>query len=185
MKKVLIMVVVAMMATGSVKAQDEVEMPMNEFAVAYGTGSNTDLIGTIAKGIFTGKQLDFWGPLSFEYFHRLNSNNRFGLGAVFVVAGCKWDDAKDAKTTFFTIMPAAKYNWVVKKHFSMYSKAALGITFRSESGKDSNSKDDGGGVNFNFHLTGIGLEYGSVVRIFGEAGFGEQGVFLAGLRLKF
>ena len=81
-------------------------------------------------------------------------------------------------------MPAAKYNWVVKKHFSMYSKAALGITCRSESGKDSNSKDDGGGVNFNFHLTGIGLEYGSVVRIFGEAGFGEQGVFLAGLRLK-
>ena len=54
------MVVVAMMATVSVKAQEEVEMPMNEFAVAYGTGSNTDLIGTIAKGIFTGKQLDFW-----------------------------------------------------------------------------------------------------------------------------
>ena len=177
------MVVAAMMATVSVNAQ--VEMPMNEIAVAYGTGSNTDLVGSIAKGLFSGKQLDYWGPLSFEYFHRLNSNNRLGLGAVFAVSGCKWDDNKDASTTYFSIMPAVKYNWVVKKHFSMYSKAAVGITFRSESGKDSKSTADEGGADFNFHVTGIGLEYGSAVRIFGEAGWGEQGIVLAGLRLKF
>jgi hypothetical protein len=42
MKKILLMVVAAMMATVSVNAQEE--MPMNEIAVAYGGGSSTDLI---------------------------------------------------------------------------------------------------------------------------------------------
>ena len=174
----------AMMATVSVNAQEE--MPMNEIAVAYGAGSNTDFIGSMSKGMFTGKQLDYWGPVSVEYFHRLTSNNRLGLGAVFVVGGCKWDDSSDAKSQYYTIMPAVKYNWSVGKNVSWYSKAAIGLTFRSQSGTTgTSSKDDDASTIFNFQASVVGVEVGGALRGFAELGWGEQGIILAGLRLKF
>ena len=184
MKKILLIVVAAMMATVSVNAQEE--MPMNEIAVAYGSGSNTDLISSLGKGMFTGKQLDYWGPISLEYFHRLTNNNRLGLGAVFVLGGCKWDDSSDAKSTYITIMPAFKYNWSVRKIVSWYSKAAIGLTFHSESGlTKSTSKNDDASTTFNFQATFVGVEVGGALRGFAELGIGEQGIILAGIRYKF
>ena len=183
MKKILLMAVAAMMATVNVNAQEE--MPLNEIAVAYGGGSNTDLVSSLAKGMFTGKQLDYWGPISAEYFHRLN-NNRLGLGAVFVIGGCKYDDADDAKSKYYTVMPAVKYNWAVKKNVSWYSKAAAGLTFRSQSGLTKTySKDDDSSTVFNFQVSFVGFEAGGALRGFAELGWGEQGIILGGLRYKF
>ena len=183
MKKILLIIVAAMMATVSVNAQKEYD---NEIAVAYGGGSNTDLVSSIAKGMFTGKQLDYWGPVSVEYFHRLANNNRWGFGGVFVVGGCKWDDSKDAKTTYYTIMPAVKYNWAVTKIVSWYSKAAFGLTFLSQSiDNKSSSKDDDASTSFNFQASFVGVEVGGALRAFGELGWGEQGIILGGLRYKF
>lgn len=182
MKKILLMVVAAMMATISVNAQETYD---NEIAVAYGGGSNTDLVSSIAKGMFTGKQLDYWGPVSVEYFRRL-ANNRLGLGAVFVVGGCKWDDSNDAKSTYYTIMPAVKYNWSVKKNVSWYSKAAIGLTLLSQSmDTKSTTKDDDASTSFNFQASFVGVEVGGALRGFAELGWGEQGIILAGLRYKF
>jgi hypothetical protein len=156
MKKFLLMAVAAMMVTVNVNAQEEYD---NEISIAYGGGSNSDLISSIYKGMFTGKQLDYWGPISLEYFRRLNGNNRLGIGAVATIAGCKWDDSGDAKTTFFTIMPAVKYNWAVQKYVSWYSKAAIGIMFTSDSGMSKdNRKDDKSSASFNFQASFVGLE---------------------------
>lgn len=184
MKKILLMVVVAMMATVSANAQNEWK---NEISIAYGGGSNTDLISSIYKGMFTGEQTKYWGPISFEYFHRVTRNNRLGIGAVVALGGCEWDDSSDAKTTFLSIMPAAKYNWVVKKSVSWYSKAAVGLTFASDSGATKNSAktSDDSDVCFNFQASFIGVEIGGAFRVFGELGWGEQGIILAGLRYKF
>lgn len=178
MKKILLMVVAAMMATASVNAQEEYG---NEISVAYGAGSNTDLVMSLAKGVFTGKQLDYWGPISAEYFHRLTNTNRLGLGAVFALSGCKWDDTGDAKSKYYTIMPAIKYNWVVKKYVSWYSKGAVGMTIDSQSG----GREDKTDVMFNFQASLVGFEFGGAFRGFVELGFGEQGIALAGLRYKF
>ena len=101
MKKILLMVVAAMMATISVNAQETYD---NEIAVAYGGGSNTDLVSSLAKGMFTGKQLDYWGPVSVEYFRHFSSG--VGIGAVAAVGGCKWEEHSNAKSTYFTFMPA-------------------------------------------------------------------------------
>ena len=57
MKKAIMMVVAAMLSTMSVHAQD---YKHNEISAAYGFGSNTDLITSLFKGAFTGKQLDYW-----------------------------------------------------------------------------------------------------------------------------
>ena len=181
MKKYLLLVVAAMMATVSVNAQEELK---NEISIAYGAGSNTDILGSIGKGMFTGKQLSYWGPVSAEYFHR--PSPRFGVGAVAAIGGCDWDDTGDAKTTFITFMPAVKYNWVNKSSFGLYSKVAAGITFRSESGGTKvTTKDNDSSSTFNFQITGIGLEFGRAFRGFAELGMGEQGIILAGLRYKF
>ena len=76
------MVVAAMMATVSVIAQEEYD---NEIAVAYGGGSNTDLVSSLGKGMFTGKQLDYWGPVSVEY---LLTDNQQALMKAIAKDGC-------------------------------------------------------------------------------------------------
>ena len=182
-KRIRMTLAVVIMAVASVNAQNGY---MNELSVAYGFGSNTDLASSFYKGVFTGKQLNYWGPISLEYFHRLTNNNRLGLGAVFVLGGCKWDDSSDAKSTYITIMPAFKYNWSVRKIVSWYSKAAIGLTFHSESGlTKSTSKNDDASTTFNFQATFVGVEVGGALRGFAELGIGEQGIILAGIRYKF
>ena len=170
------MVVATMLSTMSVHAQD---YKHNEISAAYGFGSNTDLITSLFKGAFTGKQLDYWGPVSLEYFYR--PSEKFGVGAIAAVGGCKWDDSDDAKSTFFTIMPAMKYNWLNKSHFSMYSKLGLGLTV----GDFKGSKDKTNDTSFNWQCTLVGMDFGGDFRGFVELGFGEQGILLGGLRFKF
>lgn len=173
------MVVAAMMAAVSINAQDEWK---NEISIAYGAGSNTDLIGSIYKGVFTGKQLNYWGPASLEYFYR--PSEKLGIGVIGVIGGCKWDEGKgDPKSTFYSVLPAIKYNWRVREHVSMYSKLGVGLTFGSDSGDVDKSKSSS--TTFNFQASFFGIEFGSAFRGFAELGFGEQGVILAGLRYKF
>ena len=176
MKKIVLMVVALMMATVSAHAEND----RNEISIAYGGGANTDLIVSLYKGMFTGKQLDYWGPISLEYFYR--PSERLGVGAVAAIGGCKWDDSNDAKTVFYTIMPAVKYSWVKKAHFGMYSKAAVGLTVCSDDGV---KKEKESSTTVNFQITGIGVEFGGAIRGFAELGMGEQGIILGGLRYKF
>ena len=177
MKKILLMVVAAMMAAVSVNAQGEWK---NEVSIAYGAGSSTDLISSIYKGMFTGKQLNYWGPVSLEYFYR--PSEKLGIGVIGTISGCKWDEGKgDPKSTFYSVLPAIKYNWKVREHVSMYSKLGLGLTIAS----DSDAREKNSSTIFNFQASFFGIEFGSAFRGFAELGFGEQGVILAGLRYKF
>lgn len=88
---------------------------------------------------------------------------------------------------FRNVLPAVKFNWLRKKNFGLYSKVALGATYRSRENKydnDPNISDNH--FVFNFQLTGIGIEAGAKnVWAFAEFGMGEQGLALAGVRLKF
>lgn len=177
MRKILLLVIAAMMVTVDMSAQDEWK---NEIAIAYGAGANTDIVSSIATAFFSGgKQSSFWGPISVEYFYRPDS--KLGFGGIAAISGCKWKHSDNAKTTYFTLMPAIKYNWLNKSHFSMYSKGAIGATLASNSdGNESKTK-----VSFNWQASLIGMEFGGAFRGFVELGMGEQGVALAGLRYKF
>jgi len=177
MKKILLLAIAAMMAMVSVNAQDEFR---NEVSVAYGAGSNTDIVASIGKGMFTGKQLDYWGPISAEYFH-YNKACNFAFGAVAAIGGCKWDDHSDAKSTYFTVMPAVKFKWLNRTHFAMYSKAAVGLTVDSQKGTNEDKTE----TMFNWQASLVGMEFGGAFRGFVEIGTGEQGIILGGLRYKF
>ena len=87
-------------------------------------------------------------------------------------------------------MPAVKFNFVRKTHFGLYSKAALGVTLRTESVEYNldygDYNDSENSFQFNWQLSFIGVEVGGpYLRGFTELGFGEQGIISAGIRYKF
>ena len=90
-------------------------------------------------------------------------------------------------------MPSVKFNWLRKKHWGLYSKVAIGVTYAhivnkdyDELGKNVEDKMTVNDILFNFQATAIGVEAGSShVRGFTELGLGEQGIALAGVRYKF
>ena len=192
MKKILIIVVAAMMATVSVNAQDELK---HEVGVFYGVGSASNLFSVITSSISAaaGDQSSFWGPIGAEYYYHVTPV--IGVGAVAAYAGCKAEDKKshkdDLSETFLTFMPSVKFNWLRKKHFGMYSGLSAGAMFVSVSANDNakasdpDAKDETATV-FMFQATALGVEFGGeALRGFVEAGLGEKGEFCAGLRYKF
>ena len=201
MKKIFVLAAVAMMTAVSAQAQDGYEDTKHEIAVSYGSLSNTtwlaigDDLGTTIASIGTARYDDgkIFGALGLEYFYHVSPV--IGVGAVatytretknLYIANDKYGEAKN---NYITVMPAVKFNWLRKKHFGMYSKAAIGATFASkkeEYSKGSAENRSESKVNFNFQASLLGLEAGSpYVRGFVELGVGEQGVFLAGIRCKF
>ena len=191
MKKILVMVAVAMMTAVSVNAQDF----KHEVGVFYGfeSASNVFSLVTSAISAAAGDQSSFWGPIGVEYYY--NVSPVVGLGAVAAYAGCKAEDDKthkeDLTESFITVMPSVKFNWLRKKHFGMYSALSAGAMFASvkcndnAKASDPNAKDETVTV-FMFQATALGAEFGGEqFRGFVEAGVGEKGVLCAGLRYKF
>ena len=192
MKKILVMVVAAMMATVNVNAQDELK---NEIGVFGGIESVSNIL-SIYSSIFSaavGDQSDFWGPIGVEYYYHFKPG--LALGAVAAYAGCKAEDkntgSDDFNETFITVMPSVKFNWLRKKNFGMYSALSAGMMIAHVSTgdgvKSTNSDSDSETIAaFMFQATALGLEFGSEqFRGFVEAGLGEKGLLCAGLRYKF
>ncbi|MBR5748729.1 MAG: hypothetical protein IKY01_08105 [Prevotella sp.] len=191
MKKILVMVAVAMMTALSVNAQSF----KHEVGVFYGfeSASNVFSLVTSAISAAAGDQSSFWGPVGVEYYY--NVSPVVGLGAVAAYAGCKAEDDKthkeDLTESFITVMPSVKFNWLRKKNFGMYSALSAGAMFASvkcndnAKAADPNAKDETVTV-FMFQATALGAEFGGEqFRGFVEAGVGEKGVLCAGLRYKF
>ena len=201
MKKILVMVAVAMMTAMNVSAQNGYNDTKHEMAVSIGLYSNSQWLDVlenatviIASGTTASFDNDrFIGPLSAEYFYHMKP--WVGVGGIFVYGNNKQDilfsGKKDGELShaYYTLMPAVKFDWLRKKHFGMYSKLAVGMTLRTES-VDSDDPDvkseDETMTHVNWHLSLLGIEAGSpAIRAFAELGFGEQGILQAGVRYKF
>ena len=192
MKKILVMVVAAMMATVNVNAQDEFK---NEIGVFYGFESVSNIFSVYSNmfAAAAGDQSSFWGPVGVEYYYHVSPV--VGLGAVAAYAGCKAEDEKthkdDLSEKFITVMPSVKFNWLRKKHFGMYSGLSAGVMFLSMSVNDSVKASDPDAkdetlTSFMFQATALGVEFGGEqFRGFVEAGVGEKGLLCACLRYKF
>ena len=184
----------------NVNAQEGYEDTKHEVAIVFGIESNSQWIDTF-ENIFSNYTYEndrYMEPISAEYFYHLNK--MLGLGAVFVYGNHKqdlydrWSSSKDkirigkSSNSYYTLMPAVKFNFVRKKNFGLYSKAALGVTYRTESIDYTDDSDDYDekGLLLNFQLSFIGIEAGSpYLRGFAELGVGEQGIVCAGIRYKF
>ena len=178
----------------------------NEFSLTYGTLSNSEWIeafGEVVTVMFGGdtKTKNAFGPMSAEYFRRLTpvvAVGAIGSGSSFredmmrrtTTAAGETTSEKigDYTRSYLTFMPAAKFNWLRKEHFGMYSKIAAGVTFTNTNMKDTDptvaTKKDNN-VMFNFQASLIGIEAGGQLRGFAEFGMGEQGAILLGIRYNF
>lgn len=198
MKKLFMMLVVAMMATFVTYAQEGYDDTKHEIAISVGVYSNSQWLDVYENMVsaITGVKFDdesFTGPISAEYFYR--TKNWLGVGGIFVFGQSKqdvyYDNTKDGEATnaYYTLMPAVKFDWLRKKNIGMYTKLGAGATLRHETidGHSASTKDyNETAVHFNWQASLLGFELGSPkVRGFLELGFGEQGVALAGVRCKF
>ena len=96
------------------------------------------------------------------------------------------EDKKE--TNYYTFMPAVKFDYIRKKNFGMYSKAALGMSISSttDTYTDGSTYKFSAEYKLNFQASFIGIEAGSpYFRGFAELGIGEQGIASIGVRYKF
>lgn len=196
-KSVLLSAFVALMTVIGVQnamAQDEFK---HEVAISYGVLSNSQILDVYEEAITapihgstTLKDDKFFGPISAEYFYHLEP--WIGVGGILVYGQKKGDLYSDAdnkkvgkdKNTYLTVMPAAKFDWLRRANFGLYSKVAVGVTLRHDVTDDIDY--DESALHMNWQLTAIGVEVGSKqIRAFAELGTGEQGVLLGGIRYKF
>ncbi len=195
MKRIRIWMTAVILICGGLAAQAQ-ENCKHEIAVSYGMAPFSDVydaFDTFASFIGGAKYDNetFFGPISAEYFYRVNP--LIGVGGIFVYTNIKEDvlvskvKAGERKKNFYTVMPAVKFNWMRKETMSLYSKVAVGCTFASISEElaEGNVKSDDNDTFFNFQLSAIGIEVGKKLRVFAELGYGEQGVVFAGLRYRF
>ena len=78
MKKILVMVAVAMMTAMNASAQNGYDETKHEVAITYGVGSNSDIIDAFENigGGLVGAKFEnekYFGALSAEYFYHLEN----------------------------------------------------------------------------------------------------------------
>lgn len=199
MKKMLLLVVAAVIATMSVSAQNGYDTK-HEIGISYGYMSTTQWLDAVIMGglnILGGLEPvkgSVIGPVSAEYFYHVN--DWLGVGGIFTFAYTKatYDqtidhvaDAFTSKTSYFTVLPAVKFNWFRRDHFGMYSKVGVGVTMGNLKANHPDEKPETEtSWGFNWQLSAIGIEFGGAqLRGFIEGGIGVQGAALAGIRYKF
>ena len=164
----------------------------HEFAVSYGLGSSSGFIAVSASVIAAifGAQIDysFIGPVAGEYFYHVS--DLVGVGGVVSLASFK-DRNKPAESpmTCVALLPGVKLDWLRREHFGMYTKLCAGAAWLSNSSGSSDTEDGNsspsGDLFFNFQASLLGAEFGGGVRGFVEAGVGEQGFMIGGVRFRF
>ena len=165
----------------------------HEFAVSYGLGSTSGFIAVSASVIAAifGANIDytFIGPVAGEYFYHVS--DLVGVGGVATFASFKDKNAPDkAPMNCISLLPGVKLDWLRREYFGMYTKLCAGVAYLSNSSGSSDSENDSGSSSsdnlfFNFQASLLGAEFGGSVRGFVEAGVGEQGFLIGGLRFRF
>lgn len=200
MKKTLVIAAAILLATTGANAQYGYDNTKHEVAVGYGMLSNSqwlDLFTSVAvmEAGATFSNGNFVGSYSAEYLYR--ATNWLGLGCIFTFGQSNMDYTTQAAGTkegsitnrYYSLMPAVKLDWLRTKYFGMYSKLAVGYTYRTiavdyEDATKEDVNDHMGHLNWQASLLGIEAG-GQQLRGYLEAGIGEQGIAIIGLRYKF
>lgn len=182
MKKILMMITMVVTALTASAQNDDLK---HEIGVYYGFGSASNIVSSIGTAFNwdSSDKTGFWGPVGVEYYYHVTPV--VAVGAMASVAGCTWSKNSDFKSTFITVMPSVKFNWLRKDHFGMYSSLSAGVMFEKNSLKADGQEQKDNNTCFMAHVTAVGAEFGGKLRGFTELGFGERGVLTVGIRYKF
>ena len=187
--KTFLMTVAALMMAANVGAQTGYDDTKHEVSIRYGLLPSTKIF----RNNVDYENETYLGSFSAEYFY--HAKEWLSIGCVFAYGKWKADYIKyyntreDKKeTNYYTFMPAVKFDYIRKKNFGMYSKAALGMSISSTTDTDINGSTYKFSAEYklNFQASFIGIEAGSpYFRGFAELGIGEQGIASIGVRYKF
>ena len=201
MKKLMMMVAVALMTAVSANAQSE--QPKNEIGISYGLGVSAigDGIGNgLGNGLFDGMVGRKWtneknfGTLGIEYFRHLDNTPKLAVGGILTYArmgeDVEYKGTKEGERTrtWMSLMPTMKYYWTQSNNFAFYTKLGAGVMMLHSKNEDlvDHMTDTDSKFYFVWQASLLGAEVGSKnLRGFIELGVGEQGIVLAGLRYKF
>ena len=178
-------------------------MVLDAFAKASNIVFEDRRYGYVAESSLKGRKLFLlykwendkqFGSLGIEYFYHL-SDPKLAVGGIVTYAQYGEDVVKksteqkvgERTRRYISLMPSMKYYWVNKNSFGVYSKVAAGAMLLSDKSSDNeiNKTNNDSKMYFTFQLSAIGFEFGGKFRGFIEAGVGEQGIVLAGLKYKF
>ena len=86
----------------------------NEVGLYYGFGSATNIVSALGTAFnFDSKdQKGFWGPVGVDYFY--HTSPVVAVGGMVSLAGCTYSENSNLKSTYITVMPALKFNWLHK-----------------------------------------------------------------------
>ncbi|MDE7161003.1 MAG: porin family protein [Muribaculaceae bacterium] len=173
MKKLLLALGLCGAAALSASAQNK------EVYVSYGGYTQMDAMD-MARGMKTDNA---WGAVNAGINFRVAPNLWIGPSYTFSSQTAKHDD--DSHAYYHVIMLNGRYNYYRRGDFTMYAKAGIGVDI-------SHISIDDGDYTKNkaycaFQVNPIGAQY-SLSRnfdLFGELGFGAQGLLQVGFKYKF
>lgn len=152
----------------------------NEISLGYGIPTLSELATGLGVGITAigGAKVDHInssGAIAVEY-QRYIKSGRFAYGGIigYEHINCVYKEGGDMNMSSVMVLPSCKLMWFNKKHFGMYSRVAAGVWLTSDN------------ATFGFQADPIGMEFGGAhFRGYLQAGFGNLGIFQAGVRYAF
>lgn len=126
-----------------------------------------------------------WGAVSMTIDHRFASRLKAGLSYTLSTASTDHTGViGGGDITWHALMVNARYDWMEKGRWRLYSHAGAGvlITYFSPSWRDSYNT-----TRFAFQASPLGAEFDIAPSfgLFAEAGYGIEGIVQAGFRIGF
>lgn len=207
MKKILIALGAAALLifpAGANAQTNGTDFRRNEISLSYGILPTTSwmdmitdmfiLVGTGATGSPQTRNSSELGAFTASYYYRFNKVLAVGgsytysrIDKQIINADTNVKIGK-AASNYHTVMPTLKVNWLNRGVISLYSKVSAGIsigTYRETYDRGNGSDFRDTAVMFAFQVSPIGIEAGRGLAGFLEAGIGNTGTVMAGIRYRF
>ena len=152
--------------SGAVESRNKTGMNRHNISVGYGFGTVFDFGAALASSF----EDDSYGQVSVGYGYKVGS--LFETGALL-----NYELASEAQ--IFTLMAVAKFNWINKEYFRLYSNLDLGVSMGLNSDDELEWMPMG-------QVSLAGVEFCKDIVFFLETlGWGQSGLFYTGLKYAF
>lgn len=207
MRKYFLFSIVALLLCQGLSAKTRNKnIDRHEFSIGYGVMPISEWNGTFTNAIkypadyepYDFSKSSHYGAVSLDYNFRLNKRIGVGVGVVYAYAekDVSFSPAHIGNMTskennnFLSIMPKVKLNWIEKPNFTLYSTVGLGlcIDFYNTVGINEQGmliNESSSVFMLAYQFSPIGIEVGKKVAFFMEAGIGNAGSVVMGVRAKF
>ena len=167
----------------------------NQVTIGYGFASANQWLNDYQNIASVGNLYEgsnYWGAMNLGYTYRHSDLITFGLNYTYTglrrnIVSESGAFVGDNRIDIHVIMPEFKCDWYKKGMITLYSRAAVGVSIANVEDEfmgDKKSISDTA-VSFAFQASPIGIEIGNTFAFYAEAGFGYNGIIVAGFRYSF